>query len=418
VGWVFTAQLLVAGIVTLLVGAIVSRTGQRDAYLGAAGIYVLGAIACALAPTVETLVAGRALQAVGGGCFYPLAAGILAQRFTEHRARVLGLLSTFYPLGGIIGPNVGGFITANAGWRGVFLISIPVTISGALLVLALLERDRPTRAAAAVDLPGIALLCTGMLSFMLGLTNAAAPGAEPLAPQVGGLLVLGAALLATLFWWEGRARNPVLDLELLRRQPFIAVNILGFGIASCIFAGFSLVPLYVSVVYGFGASVIGLMLTPRAVANVLLSIVCSFGLRRTGFRIPLWFGLSAVAVGYVTLAYRPPEPSWLGIPMEAWLGIQILLGGFGMGFVLPSANSAGIDAAPEKATAISGMRGAFNTVGNIMGTSVGLMLVSRAPDQGTGISWVFVASSVGIVALILFVVPFMPARPRANEPMP
>lgn len=417
VGWVITAFSLALGVTLPLVGRVVEMVGQRAAFVGAVTIFLAGSVGCALSASVEQLVLFRAIEGIGGGAFMPLAAGIVSDRFAEHRARMIGLLTSFYPLGGIIGPNVGGLLVSLAGWRTIFLMNIPICLLAIVLGAWLLRDARPARHPGAVDLPGALLLGLGTLGLMAGLTFATASTTAWREPRSFGLALGGLMLLGLLLLWERRAANPILDVTILRQRPFLAANLMSFGIAAFVFAIFGLLPLFLTRAYGYAASQIGLLITPRAVVTIVISAAVSFLLPRLGFRLPIVGGFVLVAASTLLVAQAPTAVT-LGsvvIPEPLVLATLLAIAGVGMGFVLPASNSVGMDLLPEKVTAIAGMRGAFNVLGNVLGTTLSLLVVSLAATQIDGLILVFHLAGVGVLALIALVA-FLPGEARSRAP--
>src|SRR5205807_7702388 len=100
---------------------------------------------CGLAPNIYLLILFRVIQAIGGGAMLPAATGILVAEFPDNRDRMLGLFSSIFPLGGIIGPNLGGLIVQYASWREVFLVNVPIGIIAFAGLLPRALRDEPTK---------------------------------------------------------------------------------------------------------------------------------------------------------------------------------------------------------------------------------------------------------------------------------
>src|ERR1700681_434758 len=138
-GWTLTGYALAQTAVMPLAGKLSESFGRMRVFLVCVFLFTLGSLLCGLAPNIYVLIACRVLQAIGGGGFLPSAAGIVAREFPHNRARMIGLFSSIFPLGGIIGPNVGGFIVEHWSWRQVFLINVPIGIVVFVILLAQME---------------------------------------------------------------------------------------------------------------------------------------------------------------------------------------------------------------------------------------------------------------------------------------
>src|SRR5438270_4936666 len=168
-GWTLTGYLLTQTAVMPLAGKLSESFGRMRLFMVCVFVFTLGSLLCGLAPNIYVLIACRILQALGGGGFLPVAAGIVAREFPKNRDRMIGLFSSIFPLGGIIGPNLGGFIVERWSWREVFLINVPIGV----LVLAVLLRQgtaaEPTTSRR-VDFQGALLFAAAITALLAALS--------------------------------------------------------------------------------------------------------------------------------------------------------------------------------------------------------------------------------------------------------
>src|SRR5918911_2924869 len=132
VGWTLTAYQLVQVVMLPLAGRLSDTLGRKKVFMFCVVSFTLGSLLCGLAPSVGLLIFFRAIQALGGGGLMPSAVGILRDPFCEPPAQAIGLFTSVFPLGGIIGPNLGGYILHHWSWRELFFINLPI----GLLILA------------------------------------------------------------------------------------------------------------------------------------------------------------------------------------------------------------------------------------------------------------------------------------------
>src|SRR6185503_15754762 len=97
-------------------------------------------------PNIYVLIACRVLQALGGGAFLPCATGIVSDAFGDRRQTAIGLFTSIFPLGGVLGPNIGGFIIDNASWRWLFFVNLPIGILVLIAGFLVLPRSKPSSA--------------------------------------------------------------------------------------------------------------------------------------------------------------------------------------------------------------------------------------------------------------------------------
>src|SRR6476660_8644136 len=139
--WVFSIYMLNSALTTPIFGKLADLYDRRNLMLVGIGVFVLGSTLCGLAPSVEMLIAFRALQGLGGGAIYALAFVIVGVIYTEkQRAKMLGIISTIWGIASILGPLAGGVIVENWSWRWIFLINLPLSaVATALIVIGLSE---------------------------------------------------------------------------------------------------------------------------------------------------------------------------------------------------------------------------------------------------------------------------------------
>ena len=170
--WTITAYALAQTVMLPMAGKLAEQFGQMRVFVACVSLFTTGSLLCALAPNIYALIACRVLQAIGGGGLFPAATGLVAQKFPQTRTRMIGLFASIFPIGGIIGPNVGGFILQQFGWRQMFIINVPL----GLLVVGLLVRQALAQAPAwqtrrrTIDVLGTALFAASIAAFMVALT--------------------------------------------------------------------------------------------------------------------------------------------------------------------------------------------------------------------------------------------------------
>jgi MFS family permease len=133
-GWTITSYALTQTVMLPMAGKLAEQFGQMRVFVACVSLFTLGSLLCALAPNVYALIACRLLQAIGGGGLFPAATGLVAQKFPRTRSRMIGLISSIFPIGGILGPNLGGFVLEHFGWRRPMLTGM-ICVTIALLLL-------------------------------------------------------------------------------------------------------------------------------------------------------------------------------------------------------------------------------------------------------------------------------------------
>ena len=142
--WTITAYALAQTVMLPMAGKLAEQFGQMRVFVACVALFTIGSLLCALAPNIYALIACRLVQAIGGGGLFPAATGLVAQKFPQTRSRMIGLFASIFPIGGILGPNLGGFVIEQFGWRQMFIINVPL----GLLVVGLLVRQALAQAPA------------------------------------------------------------------------------------------------------------------------------------------------------------------------------------------------------------------------------------------------------------------------------
>jgi len=410
--WTISIFFIAVTIGMPLAGNLSDSFSRKKVFLISLSLFTAGSLACALAPNIYTLIAARFFQGIGGASFLPTASGMVSDHFPENRARAIGFFTSIFPIGGIIGPNLGGWIVSRYSWRYIFYINLPIGVCLFALIMFLLK-DSKTTSRPRVDIAGAFLMSGAVLFLMLGL-NLVGESHSPLSLSFSAVL-LGSAVILGLFFFrqEKRVENPFLDLALLRSTPFLAANLLNFLLGACVFGIFSFIPLYTTSVHGFSTLLSGMIMTPRSIGTISASAVTSFFLKRWGYRWPMVIGFGIVAGATTLLAPDLLLWSTLGVswgPVNL-MALLLLLSGLGMGMAFPAANNACIELMPGKVATIVGLRNMFRTIGGAMGVSVITFILHLVPSPVSGFRIVFLALGI----LLFCALPLAFLMPSGND---
>lgn len=284
----------------LAFGRLGDLRGQRRIFLTGFAIFIAASALCGLAPTVETLIAARALQALGAAMLFSNSIAILIGAFgTRERGRAIGGVSVFTYTGLTAGPPLAGFITDAVGWRGIFALSVVLGLACFAICWRALPTDREERARGAFDLPGTILLTATVSTFLITLQNMTSWGVTS-ALTVGGIsasVALAAAFIAT----ERRVASPILDLDLFRIRAFSAATAASIANYVTVAVVFVLLPFYLIHGRGLSATSTGLVLAVQPVAQVLSAPLAGMLSDRIGTRIPRTAGMAVQALAVLSL---------------------------------------------------------------------------------------------------------------------
>jgi len=411
-GWTVSIYLLAVTSVMPLMGTLSDNLGRKKVFLVSLSLFTGSSLGCGLATNVYTLLAFRFLQGLGGASFLPTASGIVNDQFPGRRERAIGLLASVLQIGGVIGPNLGGWIVSRYSWRYIFFINVPIGIALIVLISVLLESSevlsRPR-----IDVLGASFLSGAILFFMLGLSLAAERFSISSLPLFLTFGVISASLFCLFVRQEKRVSNPILDMTLLKAKPFLAANLYNMVTGAGILGVFASIPLFATTVYKLSTVASGRVLTPRSLAIVPASVVTSFLLKRSGYRWPMVLGVSIISLATILLGQEPQtwERIGLSIGIAESIAFMVLLSGVGCGIAFPATNNACIELMPEKVATMTGLRGMFLYVGGALGISLITVILhlSSTPAQGFRIAFI----SFGVV--LLFTIPLVFLMPTGKE---
>ena len=365
--WVVTAYLLVITGVLPLTAQVADWLGRSRLFtLGLAG-FAIGSVGAALAPTFDALLAARVLQGLGGAIIQANVMAIIALTFPqERRGRGLGLIGAVVAAGNLLGPPLGGILTAYFGWRSIFWVNVPVGIWGvwaAWRYLPHFARDRQLRPAV-FDWTGSLLFFAGATLLEFGLAD--------LPDRTSLLLLLLTAVAGGLFVLrETRAERPVMPLRLYRIASFWRNLASGLAYWILMMAPSFLLPFYLRLVLHEPMAVVGLSIMPQAIVMILLSPIGGRLADRMGVLLPGRVGLAAFALADLLFALWPGGPPLWGV----WLLSGLV--GVAAGLFNAPNNTAVLNSVAERDTGIAtGLLATQRNLGRILGVAAAAMGLS------------------------------------------
>lgn len=365
--WTVNAYTLSLAALVLVGGSLGDRLGRRRVFMVGVAWFGVASLACAVATTIDLLVAFRALQGVGAALLTPGALAILQATFrAEDRSRAIGAWSGLAGLTGAVGPFLGGWLVDAGSWRWIFLINVPVVV----LVLGIAARhvpeSRDRTATGRLDLGGAVLVAIGLGSLSYGLSAWSEHGLGSVAVQVG--LGSGMVALAGFVAWEASVARPMLPLGIFADPRFSATNLVTLLVYAALGGVFFWLVVALQVVAGWSALTAGLSLLPVTVLMLLFSPRAGAVGDRLGPRIPMTVGPLVGALGVALLARVGPDASYL---VDVLVPVTLLGAGLTITVTPLTATVLG---AVEEARA-----GVASGVNNAVARTGGLLLVAALP---------------------------------------
>jgi MFS family permease len=402
VSWTVIAYQFGLAVTMPFAGRLSDKLGRKKIFVRAAILFIASSFLCGLSWSIWVLIPLRVLQAIGGGAFLPSATGIVAETFGADRDRMLGLFSTIFPLGALVGPVVGGLLIAHASWRAVFFVNVPVGAAFLLLAVHFLPPDSRHGEGRLPDLWSTAGMCGLFAGMMVAITHLGDAGAGPLS---AGFVVPMLVAMSSGWLLVQRSRTaevPVIPLWLLSDMRLAIMNTVNVVWGACVIGVGALIPLYAETRYRLVPVSAGTLLTARAALEVVAAVIASNLLKRTGYRAPMIVGFALIVGGTVMVAC-PVEV----VGPYLWLAVAAGVIGLGIGVSAPSANNATLSFAPDDIGAVSGLRGMSRQAGAIVGVAAATAFVARSAQEGHALAVSFVVMSLALAAMIplVFLVP-------------
>ena len=365
--WVVVAYLLAATIAAPIYGHLGDSFGRRRLLLAALAIFGLASIACALAPTLTTLIIARALQGLGGGGLMTMAQSIIGEHvLPRERGRFGGYFAAVFALSSTAGPVLGAYLTEHFGWRSVFVINIPLGLLAAALALRIPLPKQTAMKPFRADAVGTLLFATSTLALLFALSSAGHRFAWT-SWQLLALLAGAAVGFAALVRWEGKREDPVIPVQFLKVPAIVRSDGVVFFFAGALFATILYLPLYLQLGRGVAVGESGLLLLPITLSMVASATVTGKLIARTG-RVTIYprAGLLLATAAASTLAVALPH-----LPTAAVLALTVAIGA-GLGTVMPPTQVSVQHAAGRTAL---GAATASIAIARSIGGAVGVALV-------------------------------------------
>jgi EmrB/QacA subfamily drug resistance transporter len=374
--WTVNAYTLTFAVLLLTGAALGDRFGRRRMFVIGLSLFTAASAAAALAPSMNALIAARAIQGIGAAIVTPLTLTILSDAFPkEKRGLALGAWSGIAGLAVASGPLVGGAVVDGISWQWIFWLNVPIGVVLAPLALMFLRETHGP--ANTLDLPGLALASSGLFGLVWGLVNGNGDGWT--SPQIVTALTLGAILMVGFVAWELRARAPMLPMRFFRDRAFAAANGASLFMYFGMFGSIFLLTQFLQTVQGHSPLGAGLRVLPWTAMPMIVAPIAGALSDRIGGRPLMATGLGLQAIGLAWLA----AVSTPTVPYTE-LVIPFILSGTGMAmFFAPVANVVLSAVRPQEEGQASGANNAIREVGGVFGVAVLASVFAHYGGYGT-----------------------------------
>lgn len=301
--WVETAYIMAVTITMPVYGKIGDLYGRKYLFIIALSIFIVGSSTCGLATSMDGLIAGRAVEGLGGGGLIILAQATIADIIPpRQRGKYMGVMGSVFAVSTVVGPILGGWFVQVTGWRWLFAFNIPLAVPAIVVIAVFLAKPAPRAQRPPFDFLGVATSAVAVSSLVL----ATAWGGTLFAwtsPEVFGLLALFILAAIAFVLVEKRAAEPIIPLLLFKNSNFVKCTVTGLIIMMGLMGTVTYLPTYFQIVDGLVPEQAGLMTFPMMVGVLTMSVVTGFLATKTGRY--KWMPIASTvvaAVGFVLMS--------------------------------------------------------------------------------------------------------------------
>ena len=341
-------------------------------------VFSIASLLNGLAQSSGMLIAGRALQGLGGALVSPAALSIIMTSFpgTQERTKALGVWSAIAAGGAAAGLLLGGVLTDLLSWEWIFFVNVPVGLAAMAAALRLVPESRAASAHRTFDLAGAAAVTGGLVVLVYAIVKAQAFGWG--SARTLGMLAAAVALLVAFVAIERRSAAPLIRLSIFRTRTLTAANAAMMLVASGMFAMFFFATLYVQEVLGYSPLKAGLAFLPVTSGMIVGAALAQGAIRRFGPRIVGVTGVTLATAGMVWLTGLPVHGSYVS---DLLVGLFPMSIGMGLTFV-PVTLLATAGVAAEDSGLASGLLNTSQQVGGALGLAI---LSTLSADRTTSL---------------------------------
>jgi EmrB/QacA subfamily drug resistance transporter len=384
--WVLNAYTVVYAAMLIPAGGLADAHGRRRIFRLGLVLFLAASVACGAAPSVGWLVAARVVQALGAALLTPASMSIVLSAFPiEKRAVAISLWGAVGAMAAAVGPSLGSWITATAGWPWAFYINVPVGLWALWRSTTQVEEAVKPVERRRVDIVGLLLLMLAVGAIALAIVESGE--SRWTSQDIVSVTAFGLVAVACFVVWAKFKPNALIDLSLFQHRTYRYVNAatLVFGTAfSMMFLGFFF---FMIGVWHYTLPQAGLAVTPGPLMVMPTAIVTGRLASRLGHRPFLVGGAVLYACSSMWLLFMPgDQPDYV----FRWLP-GLLMSGIAVGLVLPSLSAAAVSKLPAEHYAVgAAVNQATRQVGSVMGVAITVGLLGHASLVRTDFNWFYV----------------------------
>ena len=376
--WVITSYMIASAIAMPTVGWLGGKLGHKNTYLLGIGLFTLMSAVCGIAPNLEVMILGRALQGIGEGIAVPMSMALLFELFPPGRRGIaMGMFALGAIFGPSLGPTLGGYLAEHLEWRWVFYVNLLPGIVVVYLLMVLMEEDRKKyKETQKLDLIGFTLLAVALFSLITALSKGNQWGRSDEKTVVLLYVFFVSSILFVMV--ELKAKNPLVNLRLFKfeffRYPVISLSLFGMGV----YASYFLLPLYLEKLRGFPTLEAGEILFFPAAATGVISVITGLLLDKKVMSFK-----AAIIIGTLLFIFGTYIQAKLDLFMGKWeIVLWLLPWGAGMGFFFPALSQLSLgNFKGELLRQASALQNLLRLVGGSVGTAISTYILISSQSK-------------------------------------
>ncbi len=368
--WVVNGYMLTLASLILIGGSFGDRFGRRKVFSIGVVVFAVASLMCGVAPNIDTLVAARMIQGVGGALLTPGSLAILQASFhRDDRARAIGAWSGFSGVTTAIGPFLGGWLVDAVSWRLVFLINIPLAALVVWIAARHIPESKSPETSARVDALGALLGALGLAGSTYGLIQ-----------HSWSIGLVGVAALAAFVIAEWRQHSPMLPLGVFRSAQFSATNAVTLFVYAGLAMALFLIGLVLQTALGYSPLEAGVATLPITALMLAFSARAGGLAQRVGPRLPMTVGPLTIAAGLLLMARIRPGVTYAGGVLPA-----VLVFGAGLALTVAPLTATVLAAADAEHSGVaSGVNNAVARVGGLLAVAAVPLVAGFPADASVG----------------------------------
>ena len=383
--WIINAYTLALGSLLLLSGNLTTKYGSKRILLFGMTIFTLASFGCSFSPNIETLIILRFIQGFGASLFMPSSLALLFISYPDStkRARMLGIWTAIISVATGTGSFIGGLIINYFGWRGIFLINIPLGILTVISIL-LLVKNNIANPKTRIDIFSNIFLVEGN---QYGYTN------------LNLLLFLLLFLLFAigLVVHDKKSKAPIVPHQLLKNAKFIVSNLLGLVVNISLYGIVLVLGLYFQTYLNLSSMISGLLILPGMIVLIIGNLFYARAVKRFSVgslaTVSIIFAIVGAAGIFGMGVFFHEIQLYILIPLFSLMSL-------GIGVLTPATTTILMEAAGQELSGIAGATlNANKQIGGLFGTTImGIITTNLSHDWNMVIIVAFLVNVIMYIA--------------------